>query len=112
MREMIASVSSRAFPEPANPQLTTEWLARSYVAQARFDLKSALVAAQAATEKSPNFGFAWARLAELEFSFGHNAKASAALARALELSPRNAQVLALKGFLSASERRWIEAEDV
>ncbi len=112
LREMIASASVRSFPGVPNPQSTTEWLAKSYVAQARYDLKTALASARAATEKSPNFGFAWARVAELEFSFGHNSKASEALARALALSPRNAQAWALKGFLSASERRWAEAQGV
>ena len=62
-----------------------------------------MVAARAAVAKSPNFGFAWVRVAELEFSLGYVNESKAALARGLELSPRNAQALALKGFLFNAE---------
>src|SRR6185369_15490569 len=57
----------------------------------------------------PNFGFAWARVAELEFSFGRGRAASAALEKALALSPRNAQAIALKGFLLCAENRIPDA---
>ncbi len=49
------------------------------------------------------FGFAWARVAELEFSFGRTRNTLEALNRSLALSPRNAQALALKGFLLAAQ---------
>ncbi|MEI9962992.1 MAG: hypothetical protein WDM76_18310 [Limisphaerales bacterium] len=68
------------------------------------------MAAQKATEQTPSFGFAWERLAELEFSFGHTAKALAALAKGLKLSPRNAQAIALKGFLLAARNQSKEAQ--
>src|SRR5207244_2680583 len=61
--------------------------------------------ARRAVEKSPKFGFAWARLAELEFSFGRTGAAASALERALSLSPRHAEAVALKGFLSAAQNR-------
>src|SRR5207247_840899 len=53
--------------------------------------------------KSPNFGFGWERVAELEFGFSRIAAATAALEKSLELAPRNAQALALKGFLLVAE---------
>ena len=55
--------------------LSTEFLAASYYAQSRAgredSLKTALHLARQAATNSPRFGFAWARVAELEFSFGH-----------------------------------------
>lgn len=50
----------------------------------------------------PSFTFAWARVAELEFSFGRRRAARAALDRSLELAPRNAQATAL----AAASSRW------
>ena len=105
LREVIAAVTLRPFTESGNPVLTTEWLARSYLQQSRFDLPGALASAEAAANKSPNLGFAWERVAELEFSFGHTAKALAALEQCLKLSPRNAQAWALKGFLAAANNQ-------
>jgi len=60
------------------------------------------LARQAATN-SPEFAFAWARVAELEFSFGHSGKALEALNKSLALAPRNAESFALKGFLFAQK---------
>ncbi len=87
----------------------TEWMAESIARQSRHDLTGALEAAVRAREKSPQFGFAWARVAEMEFSFGRIAAAKRALETSLELSPRNAQALALMGFLVAAENRIDEA---
>ena len=84
------------------PGTASEWLALSYAHQAKSDLGEALKAAREAVAKSPNFGFAWVRVAELEFSFGRTAAAKEALDKGLALSPRNAQGIALKGFLLAA----------
>ena len=59
--------------------------------------------------REPGFGFAWVRLAELEFSFGNIRSARDALAHGLTLSPRNAEGLALEGFLFAAQNRAREA---
>ena len=53
----------------------------------------------AAGKNQPGFGAAWIRVAELEFGFGRTSEALAALNKGLDLSPRNAEGLALKGFL-------------
>lgn len=92
-------------PSARDPKCATLQLAESYRYQARADLTSALAAAREATSISPAFGFAWARVAELEFSFGHRREAQIALKRSLELAPRNAQAVALRGFLLAAEDR-------
>jgi tetratricopeptide (TPR) repeat protein len=91
------------------PELATEWMAESIYEQARHNLAASLDGARRATEKSPDFGFAWERVAELEFGFGRIGAAKRALNRSLELSPRNAQALALMGFLLAAENRTKEA---
>lgn len=104
LQEVIASVTGRTVTERPQPTLASEWLARSYLEQ-RTDLKAALESARRATEKSPAFGFAWARVAELEFSFGHHRESAKALERALELSPRNAEALALRGFVLSAQNR-------
>ena len=48
-------------------------------------------------------------MAELEFSFGRNPAARTALIRALELAPRHAQALALRGFIASAEGHIDEA---
>jgi hypothetical protein len=99
LRGMIATVKKKGSARPPSPALASEWMAASYEAQGRLDLENALKAALAAAAKSPGFGFAWERVAELEFSFGRIHAAQRALDRALALSPRNAQGRALQGFL-------------
>ena len=98
-----ASITTR------QPQLATEWMAESIYQQSQHDLPVALAAAKSAATKSPRFGFAWERVAELEFSFGRISHAKSALQRSLDLAPRNAQALALMGFLLAAENRTREA---
>jgi tetratricopeptide (TPR) repeat protein len=110
---LIATVQGKPARLP-NPNSTADWMAQSYALQAQHDLTGALDAARAATRTSPQFGFAWARVAELEFSFARTAKAKEALDQALKLSPRNAQAWALRGFLLNAEnhpRQAIEAFD-
>lgn len=109
LREVIAAVKHETLTELPSPSTASEWVARSYYQQSRFNLPEALAAARAATTKAPNFGAAWVRLAELEFSFGRTAEALTALDRGLELSPRHAQGLALKGFVLAARGKLPEA---
>ena len=114
LRQLIAAVKR----EPvtiSTPELPTELLAASYYEQSRaqrdVSLKNALVLANQAATNSPDFGFARARVAELEFSFGRTDKALDALNKSLVFSPRNAQALALKGFLLAAQNRPRQAID-
>jgi tetratricopeptide (TPR) repeat protein/outer membrane receptor protein involved in Fe transport len=109
LRRMMDTVQSRDPGAIAQPHTATEFLANSYLLQARYDLKAALTNAQKAVELSPNFGLGWERVAELEFSFGHIPESSRALEKALQLSPRNAQAWALKGFLLSAQNKWDEA---
>ncbi len=116
LRQLIAAVKIQSFESKGTPELATEWLAQSYYEQSRAGLEpaqsrleKAREAARQATVKSPQFGFAWARLAELEFSFGRTDAAIAALEKALQFTPRNAQAVSLRGFLAAAQNRISDA---
>jgi len=109
LRAMILVVKSTPAPATNETRNSATWrLVASYRHQARANLDQALAAAREATSLSPEFAFAWARVAELEFSFGRRHDAQAALERSLRLAPRNAQAVALRGFLLAAADR-IEA---
>jgi len=108
LRTLIAAVKREPRPSADNYQLPTELLAASYYEQSLAganSLANALQLAQRAVTNSPNFGFGWERVAELEFSFGRTERALAALNKALIISPRNAQALSLKGFLLAAQNQ-------
>jgi tetratricopeptide (TPR) repeat protein len=109
LREVAAAVKFQTWPSTNNSPLATTLLADSYYLQSRSQLGAALAAAQAAAKKSPMSGFAWERVAELEFSFGRTADALEALIKSLALAPRNAQALALKGFLLAAQNQTHDA---
>jgi Tfp pilus assembly protein PilF len=109
LRELIAAVKHQKIEPLTTPGTGSEWMARSYYMQSRGNLQAALDAARQASVKSPRFGFAWVRVAELEFGFGHVDQATAALNRGLELSPRNAEGLALRGFLFSAKNQFAEA---
>jgi outer membrane receptor protein involved in Fe transport/Tfp pilus assembly protein PilF len=113
LRQLIAAVKRQLNPAGARPQLATEFLANSYYEQSRavpgISLPAALDSARRAVTNSPEFGFGWERMAELEFSFGHTGRALEALDKSLALAPRNAQALALKGFLLAAQNHTREA---
>ncbi|HLZ54562.1 MAG TPA: FecR domain-containing protein, partial [Verrucomicrobiae bacterium] len=115
LRRLISAVKRQPNPAVLHPQLATELLADSYYEQSRAipgsSLPAALASARQATTNSTDFGFAWERMAELEFSFGHTRRALVALDKSLALAPRNAQALALKGFLLAAQNRAGEAID-
>ncbi len=110
LREVIAAVKNQPGPRAVSPSLATEWLAESYYFQSQGRLAEALSAARSSVAKSPNFSFGWARVAELELGFGHLPEAMAALDRSLRLSPRNAQSLAVKGFILSAQNRVSEAQ--
>jgi outer membrane receptor protein involved in Fe transport/Tfp pilus assembly protein PilF len=113
LRRLISAVKRQPNPAVTRPQLATEFLADSYYEQSRaipgISLPAALDSARRAVTNSPDFGFVWERVAELEFSYGHTDRALDALDKSLVLSPRNAQALALKGFLLAAQNHTGEA---
>jgi len=110
LRELIAAVKGRATDGNHPHSTSSELLAHSYFLQSQRQLEEARTAVIAATKKAPTFGAAHLRLAELEFGFGRTKEAMAALERGLQLSPRNAQGLALKGFVLAAQNEMVAAE--
>ena len=115
LRELIAAVKRQPNAGLAGAGLTSEQMAASYFQQSlairETSLERALALARQATTNSPKFGFAWERVAELEFSFGRLSPALSDLEKSLALAPRNAQALALKGFILSAENRNHEAID-
>jgi len=113
LHRLIAAVKRQPDSTVFSPQLATEFLADSYYEQSRplsgISLSAALASARQSVSNSPDFGFGWERVAELEFSFGRTGRALDALDKSLALAPRNAQALALKGFLLAAQNRTGEA---
>ncbi len=109
LRRMIMATKLQTAASNPKPATATEWLAESYYRQSQSHLEAALDAARQATERAPGFGFAWARLAELEFSFGRIPESARALDRALELMPENAEGWALRGFLFAARHQMTDA---
>jgi tetratricopeptide (TPR) repeat protein len=110
LRRVVDAVQYRGGDAKRAPHLASEWLAESYFEQSRQRLGAALECPRKAAAKSPEFGFAWVRIAELEFGFGRTGEALKALEKGLALSPRNAQALALKGFLLSAQNRTKEAQ--
>jgi tetratricopeptide (TPR) repeat protein len=113
IRQLISVVKRQSNPPIPNPQLPTEFLAQSYYEQAQaipdVSLRTALKLATRATTASPKFGFAWERVAELDFSLGLNRAALDALDTSIGLAPRNPEALALKGFVLAAENQTAKA---
>ena len=102
LERLIAVVQNRPVTNATVPATASAWMAESYDLQARSKLTAALAAAREAARLSPAFGFAHARVAELEFSFGRRAESRAALEEALRLSPRHAPAWVLRGFVQAA----------
>ncbi len=88
----------------------SEAMAESYYRQSQHDLEGAREAARLAVQLSPQSGYAWTRLGELEFSFGRAARALEALENGLKLTPRNAQAHALNGFVLSAQNRIGDAQ--
>jgi tetratricopeptide (TPR) repeat protein len=106
----VASAQS-SVANSAQPQTASEWLAQSYYEQAQAKLESALAAAKRAVELSPSLGFAWTRVAELEFSFGRTRNAARALEQGTLLAPKNAAAFALRGFVLSAQNRIGQAKE-
>ena len=113
LRQLIAAVKREPNPSSHVPELSTELIAASYYEQSlavrEESLEAALRLAKQAATNSPAFGFAWERVAELEFSFGRIDRAARAFEKSYALSPRNAEALALQGFLLAAENKVPDA---
>jgi tetratricopeptide (TPR) repeat protein len=111
LRTVIAAVTMSETVPKSHPTTCSEHLAASYQSQARFDLDAARSHAAQAVQMDPDFGFAWARLAEMEYCHGRRGPARRALAEARRLSPRHAPVRVLDGFLALDDQRPRQARE-
>jgi tetratricopeptide (TPR) repeat protein len=111
LRRLMSVVQNRSGTNWPKPMAASEWMAESYYFQSRSQLDLALAAAREAVRLEPKSGFAWSRVAELEFGFGRSESSRQALGTALELSPQNAQAWALQGFVHAAQNRNSSAFD-
>ncbi|HEY1476668.1 MAG TPA: TonB-dependent receptor, partial [Chthoniobacterales bacterium] len=102
---LIAAVTLKPRPNAEAPRTASDWIAESYYRQSKADLPGALEAAQRATAIDSSFGFAWTRVAELQFSFGRIPQSKDALEKGLSLSSRNPAAHSLRGFLFRAENR-------
>ena len=111
LERLIAAVLHRPVTDwrPDSIKTAAAALAESYDLQSQGKLEPARVAAARATELAPLNGYAWTRLAELEFSFAHDKAARAAIDKAQSLSPDNARTHALRGFILSAENRIADA---
>lgn len=104
LNEVIAAVQGRKITLAGDRATSTELMSASYYEQSQSNLEAARQAAVEAAAKAPGFGFATARLAEMQFSFGRNDEALKTVEESLKVAPRNAQAIALKGFLLGAKK--------
>lgn len=112
LRTLIAAVKQQDPGTVATPMTASEALAQSYYFQSlasEASLNRAREAAQRATELGSQFGFAWVRLAELEFSFGRVPASRVALEHGLALAEEHAQGYALQGYVTSADNRVRDA---
>jgi tetratricopeptide (TPR) repeat protein len=100
---LIAAVTLQTRTGSEPPRTASDWVAESYYRQSKKDLAGALQAARQAATLDETFGFAWTRVADLQFSYGRILQAKEVLERGLRLAPRNASAHALRGFLLSAE---------
>jgi tetratricopeptide (TPR) repeat protein len=95
--------------EPRSP---VPRVALSYAQQAAFDIEAALASARHAIRLSRHNGLAWARLAELELSLGHQERARRAAERAVALDPKLARTHTVLGFVALARVRFRDAQSL
>lgn len=108
---LVAAVTLQTKTSDRPSTTASDWVAESYYRQSRGNLVGALEASQQAAAVDETFGFAWTRVADLQFSFGRVPQAKEALERGLHLAPRNPSAHALRGFLLSAENNINGAKD-
>lgn len=93
----------------ADPRLGSAHVARSYALQARGQLEGAREAARTAVAAAPGDAYAWARLAELELTFGDRRAAAEAVARSLAIA-ETALARSIEGFVALAANDFAEGE--
>jgi len=105
IQSQIAALGSLFSPTTTNNTLTSPPSGPNEhrLTETRDDLlRKALGAAETATKTNASFVYAWVRVAELRFGMGNVDGASNALTSAGIRTERNAEAMALRGFLAAA----------
>jgi tetratricopeptide (TPR) repeat protein len=103
LQTLIAAVRFDDLATLPKGKTASDLIARSYYEQSRGRLEEARRSADEAVKLAPESGYAWTRLAELEFSFGRVGDAKRALGNARKYTPRNAHAVSLNGFILSAE---------
>jgi tetratricopeptide (TPR) repeat protein len=109
LRAAIAAMTPGVTNLDFAPTSASGWLGLSWWQQSRRDPGAALLSAREAARLAPQSGFAWARVAELEFSRGDVPETRRALDHALRWTPDFAPAHALRGFALAAAHRIDDA---
>ena len=95
----------------AVPNSATAWIALSYAQQARFDLPGARQSLEKAVELAPQNALAWARLAEIQSSFGEMKLTLAAAQKAVAADPNLSRTQMVLGFAYLIQIKTTEARE-
>jgi Tfp pilus assembly protein PilF len=91
----------------ADPNSATALIALSYAQQARFDLEGARASLEKAVQLDPENALAWARLAELQASFGYLTQSVESAA----LDPNVSRTQTVLGFANLTKVRTQQAKE-
>jgi len=113
LERMIAAARQLPASEWSIEEVNTssEAMAESYYLQSIGKLEAARAMAAHATTLSAENGYAWTRLAELEFSAGRTKEARLAIEKGMSIAPENARAHALRGFILSADNRIAEARE-
>lgn len=111
-RRFISALTRGVHEGAIDESSATARLAASYLHQAAGELEKARDAARSAVSGSPDFGFAWVRLGEMEFTLGDIGAAQRSLDEGGRLVPEHAPGRVLRGFLLAARNQTSAAQSV
>ncbi len=95
----------------SDPSSATARIALSYAQQARFDLEGARASLEEAVKVKPDNALAWARLAEIQSSFGEYDKSLEAAQKAASLDPNVARTQTVLGFAYLTQVKTKESRE-
>ncbi|MEW6156215.1 MAG: FecR domain-containing protein [Verrucomicrobiota bacterium] len=111
LEQLVASVLRQETVSSGTsaPVTSTEMLGEAYYQQSRGHLSRALELASKSAAADPEFAFARAKLAELQFAHGHLRRAAQEARLARKAAPELAQAWVIEGFFFAAQNRIHEA---
>jgi Tfp pilus assembly protein PilF len=107
--ERDKALSSAKKAVETGPKSATARIAMSYAQQAAFNLEGARASVEEAVKLNSNDALAWARLAELQSSFGRLNKALDAAKKAVDLVPNLSRTQMVLGFAYLTQVKTTES---